>query len=188
MGRPSKLTDKTRSEIQARLLAGEKAAGLAREYKVSRSLISNLFSKQVPKLKSIADQVVKAESAFRALPLSEQLTVVSLVDQLRSVSEHLAGAASFGAMTAHKLSAMAHTQSDKLDDYDGARDLETLQGIAVLTKMANSSSEIGLNLLRANKEAVDTLNQRAAEGETPPTLSELYRRMGTDKKDAESPL
>lgn len=66
-------------------------------------------------------------------------------------------------MTSHRLSGIAHGQVEKIDDADPITEesLETLKGIAVLTKMANSSSEIGLNLLRANKEAVDGLNRDA---------------------------
>lgn len=40
-----------------------------------------------------------------------------------------------------------------------AESMETLKGIAVLTRMANESSEIGINLLRANKEKIDELNR-----------------------------
>ena len=48
----------------------------------------------------------------------------------------------------------------KIDDAEpiGAESLETLKGIAALTKMANASSEIGLNLLRANKENINAMN------------------------------
>ena len=35
-----------------------------------------------------------------------------------------------------------------------------LKAIAVLTRMANDAAEIPLNLLKANKEVVDTINKR----------------------------
>ena len=65
---------------------------------------------------------------------------------------HLAGAAKFGAATAHRLSGLAHGQVDKIDDANPMESQEVLQGISALTKMANDSSTIGMNLLNANKD------------------------------------
>lgn len=64
-------------------------------------------------------------------------------------------------MTAHRLSGIAHSKIDQIDDATPLDEssLESLKGIAALTRMANASSEIGLNLLRANKEAIDNLNK-----------------------------
>ena len=47
MARPSKLTDKQWEEIKSRMLHGEKAADLSREYKVSKASISERVSERL---------------------------------------------------------------------------------------------------------------------------------------------
>lgn len=53
---------------------------------------------------------------------------------------------------------------------------EVLQSIAVLTKMANSSAEIGIGLLTANKEMIRDA-QRAGGKSTADALLELADRL-----------
>ncbi|MFM0566956.1 hypothetical protein PQQ88_01235 [Paraburkholderia caledonica] len=96
-----------------------------------------------------------------ALPISRQQIVSDLAQKLMNISGHLASAAEYGAATAHRLSGIAHMKIAEIDDakpLDQAG-IETLKGIAVLTKMANESSEIAVNLLTANKETVKELNK-----------------------------
>jgi hypothetical protein len=177
MGRPSKLTDAQWDEIRKRLLAGEKAADLSREYGVSKTRISERVSKRVENIKTVANQIVATEVSLRALPVSEQNDALSLADDLKSISKHLAGAGRYGAATAHRLSGIAHMKVAEIDDAAPLTEdsLSALKGIAVLTKMANESSEIGLNLLRANKEAVDRLNEPESDRET--LLREIAERL-----------
>lgn len=160
MGRPSKLTEKQWAEIERRNIGGESIRSLAKEFKVSPALVSARVSERAPKLKELAKTISCVESAYDKLTVSEQVSVRSLADTLKSISYHLGGAAKFGAMTAHRLSSIAHTQTDLIDDVNPMESHEALQGIAGLTKMANSASEIALNLLRANKETVDSLNSK----------------------------
>lgn len=166
MGRHSKLTEAQWAQVGRRLLAGEGARALGREFGVSDAAIRQRFSTQHNAVKTVANQLVAAEVAFKALPIASQIDAHNLVDQLRSISVHLAGAANFGAATAHRLSGIAHGKVALIDDAApvSAESMETLKGIAVLTRMANESSEIGINLLRANKEKVDELN-RGVEAE-----------------------
>jgi hypothetical protein len=154
MGRKSKLGEAQWEEIGRRLAKGESTSALAKEYGVSKTAVSVRFSKRTETIKSVANQLVAAETAFESLGISEQITVRSLADELKAISSHLAGAARFGAMTAHRLSGIAHDQVQKVDDAEPEKSMEALQRIGVLTKMANASSEIGLNLLRANKDVV----------------------------------
>ena len=161
MARPSKLTEKQWAEIGKRLLGGEKPAALAKEFKIDRAALTRRFSQQVKTVNHVAKQIVTAEASLYALPVAQQLEAISLANKLRSISTHLASAAEYGSMTAHRLSGIAHGQVEKIDDADPLceQSLESLKGIAALTKMANASSEIGLNLLRANKEAIDSINR-----------------------------
>jgi hypothetical protein len=175
MGRPSKLTDKQWDQIKKRLLAGEKASVLAKEFGVSRATVSERCSRTVGNIKTVAHQVVAADFAFRSLDVSEQLSAISLIDELKSISSHLAGAGKYGAATAHRLSGIAHAKAQEIDDaapLDGAS-MDALKGIAGLTRLANEASEIGMNLLKANKEAVDGAN-KALNAPAPSGLSHFY--------------
>ena len=160
MGRKSSLTDKQWVEIGKRLLAGkESARALAREFGTSEASVRRKFPAQRKDVKDVANQLVAADAAFRNLPITSQIDALNLVDELKSISTHLASAGKFGAMTAHRLSGIAHGQVEKVDDAEPEKSMEALSRIGVLTKMANSSAEIGMNLLRANKEAIDDLNK-----------------------------
>jgi hypothetical protein len=99
------------------------------------------------------------------LPIGRQRVVIDLAQQLTDISLHLASAAKYGAATAHRLAGIANAQAVMIDDADplAPESLVALKGIAALTKMSNDASEIGINLLRANKDTVDDLNKRAQE-------------------------
>lgn len=165
MGRRSPLTDKQWKQIETRLLDGEAGCALAKEFGVSYNAIKKRYSSDVNQTKEVAKQILATEQAFKALPAGSQINAVNLANKLRSISEHLAGAAEYGAMTAHRLSSLANTEVQKIDDVDPLSSLEAVKGVAVLTKLANDSAEIGLNLLKANKETVDNLNKDAEKPE-----------------------
>lgn len=166
MARPSKLTDAQWEKIGKRLLAGEKTADLSREYGVSSAAISQRFSKRTETIKAVANQLVATEQAFGKLNVSEQFAARSLADDLKAISEHLAGAARFGASTAHRLAGIANAKASEIDDakpVDDEDSVKALKGISILTKMANDAAEIPLGLLKANKEKVDELNKGDAQ-------------------------
>lgn len=175
MGRPSKLTEKQKADIERRLAAGERPIELAREYGVNRSAISRSFSQQTKAVKDVANQIVAAEIALKALPISQQINATNLADQLRSISGHLAGAANYGAATAHRLAGIAHGKVVEIDDAAPLNEesMESLKVVAVLTRTANEASEIAVSLLRANKEAVDTLN-KGGDKPVPSSMAHFY--------------
>lgn len=88
-----------------------------------------------------------------ALPRIQQYRAESLADKLVSMSQSLADAGQLGAKTAHRLQALANNEVNKVDDADPLESMEALKGVAALTKLANDSSSIALNLLAANKDA-----------------------------------
>lgn len=156
MGRKSKLTEQQWHEIERRMLEGEKTRALAREFGVSESTIRERKSAQVAEIQKAAETIVAGEQALANLPISAQISAQNLAARLRSISNHLAGAAEYGAATAHRLSGIAHAKVQEIDDAKplDAESFEALRGVSVLTKMANESSVIGINLLSANKEMV----------------------------------
>jgi hypothetical protein len=170
MGRRSSLTEKQWAEIEKRLLEGEAGRVLAREFGISEAAIRKRFGSHVKKVKDVANQIVATDRAFKALPIGAQISARTLADRLISISEHLAGAAEYGAATAHRLSGIANAQVSKIDDANplNAESIESLKGISALTKLANESSTIAVNLLAANKETVRDLNK--PETSDPATL------------------
>jgi hypothetical protein len=180
MARPSKLTDKQWEEIERRHIKGESIRSLAREFKVSESTIRDRISAQCAEIKAVANQIITAEERFSALPVSAQVSARSLVDDLKAISGHLASAAKFGSMTAHRLSVIAHAQTDLIDEAASfGENAAALQSVMAMTKGANEAATIGINLLRANKETVDGLNNQAA-ARAPSGLSHFYGDTDTE--------
>lgn len=173
MARQSRLSAEQWDDILKRSLEGEPIRRLACEYKIAESAIRKKIGTQRAQIKDVANQLVSAEKAFNKLPIRAQIRARSLADRLKQISEHLASAAEYGASTSHRLSALANSQLEKIDDVNPIADVELIKGISALTKMANEASEIPLNLLKANKEAVEESN-RVAELSAPAGLTHFY--------------
>ena len=171
MARRSKLTDKQWLDVERRALVdGERVSALAREFGIDEAAIRRRINPKKSESKSLMDlakEKIAADAKVRdiserisELPMARQQIVSDLARKFSNISDHLASAAEYGAMDAHRLAGIAHGLVEKIDDADPLKSesLETLKGIAVLTKMASASSEIGLNLLSANKEAIKAMN------------------------------
>ena len=161
MGRPSNLSDNQWEALMARLLKGEKAAALAREYGVSKSSISQRVSKRIETVKSVASQVVAADNALKELPIPDQVAALTLIDDLKAISTHMASAGKFAAASAHRLSGIAHGQVLLIDDAQPEMSLPAMQRFSALTKLANEASNIPIGLLAANKDLVKVAQKDA---------------------------
>jgi hypothetical protein len=102
---------------------------------------------------------------------------VSLAERLRNISASLASAAELGSATAHRLHALANSEVAKVDDAEPMASLDSLRNVGVLTKLANESSHIALNLLASNKER---MAQQDEAGED--TAAILMRARGRSGK------
>ena len=161
MGRPSKLTNKQKSEIQRRRINGEGVRDLAKVFKVSPATISVLVTKRTKTIKALAKQLVTVESKLEELSVSEQIIVRNLADQLRGISDGLATAGNQNAQTSAHLAKVAYGKARMLTDDCDEADLKV---VAVLVESSNRASMIGVNLLNATKD-------QAIAGE--PTLEQL---------------
>lgn len=187
MGRKSALTPDQWLEVERRhIVDGESVNSLAKAFGVDESAIRRKINPNkseakdsAPALRKLAIEKAATEKKTRdisdrmsELPFAKQQIVSDLSKKLVNISNHLAGAAEFGAATAHRLSGIAHGKVQEIDDAAPltAESLESLKGIAVLTRMANDSAEIGINLIRANKEAIDDLNKH---DEDPPEPKQI---------------
>lgn len=158
MARPSKLSPAQWAEVERRAAEGESLTALAREFKVSISTISGRVSVVSESVRKVAQKVAVAHSALAELPPAQQYRALNLADKLRNISASLASAAELGAATAHRLQALANTEVAKVDDAQPMQSLENLRNVGVLAKLANDSAAIALNLVAANKDQVQRIN------------------------------
>lgn len=208
MGRKSSLTPEQWVEIERRhLIDGESINALAAEFGINESSVRRRIkpnkaeAQNSPKpLQVLASEKVEADKAVRRiaeqiaeLPIARQQIVSNLAQKLTNISGHLASAAEYGAATAHRLQGIAHSKVAEIDDAQPLTEesIESLKGIAVLTRMANSSSEIAINLLRANKETVDDLNRQDLHPEATkrirevkPGMAWVYEALGSDEEES----
>jgi hypothetical protein len=177
MGRPSKLTGEQWAQVEQRLMEGESRRALAREFGVSEASIrARLPNAQFEQVKAVANQMVATERALQALPIPAQISAHNLAAKLRAISENLASAAHYGAATAHRLTALANSEVAKVDDAQplSGESMEAMRGVAALTKLANESATIGLNLLAANKDTLKEAEAQARQRSIPDSLDAFY--------------
>jgi hypothetical protein len=82
---------------------------------------------------------------------------------LSSITEHLALAAVHGAATAQRLSGIASAQADQMDAVPPEQAVDALKRIAALTAAANNAAEMGVILLKAYKDVMDSMNKPEAD-------------------------
>lgn len=169
MGRKSKLTEDQWAELFRRIMDGESRRALGDEYGISEASIRQREAKtgKTKEVQKVARMIVETDAALKSLPIDAQINAQNLASKLRSISESLASAADLGAKTSHRLQALANSEVEKVDDADplAEESIAALKGVGVLTKLANDSASIALNLLAANKETVREINLPKPEDE-----------------------
>jgi hypothetical protein len=181
MGRKSKLTDDQWRIVHDRLMSGEALRKIGDDFGISPSAIHKRFgngegiSLQSERVHLAANKIADAQRALEALPPAQRPVAMSLADKLKSISDSLASAAELGAKTAHRLQALSNFEVAKVDDADPMASLDSLRNVGVLTKLANDSAAIALNLVAANKETVVRLNS-----ETPKPAAIPAARLSTE--------
>lgn len=148
MARKSKLTEQQWNEILDRNLAGESIRSLAKEYGISAMAVQKKISLQAEKVKTVANQVVTTEKAVFDLPISLQSKVYTLAERIRAINYHLAGAAEYGAATAHRMSQIANTLTEQIDETDPESNLDKIRTVAALSDTANRASSIAVSLAK----------------------------------------
>jgi hypothetical protein len=87
------------------------------------------------------------------LNFSENQTAAQhLSAALPVVSDHVAQAALSGAATAQSLAALAQVQAERIDDSAPEQLIDAVKRVQMLTVAANHAAELGMNLMKANKE------------------------------------
>lgn len=166
MARPPALSSEQIAQARLRRAAGEGVRALATEYGVSPSVMHRAVGEQTERIRNVAIQIADSRAALAELPLAHQQTALSLAEKLRNISMSLAAAGELGAKTAHRLQHLANAEVVRVDDADPMASIENLRNVGVLTKLANDSASIAINLLAANRPTVERINseQPAAPG------------------------
>lgn len=177
MGRKSKLSPDQWAEVGRRLIDGESQRSLAKEYGISGTALRLHLAalEKTPTVQKVAAMLVETEAALKSLPVSAQITAQNLAQRLRNISANLASAAEYGSATSHRLNALANSEVAKVDDAKPMDSLENLRNVGVLTKLANDSASIALNLLVANKATVEQMNNEKPPEEEPPLRPQISR-------------
>ena len=95
MGRPSKLTPEQWEALRKRLLAGETARVLGREFGISDTAIHKKFganqevSLQSLRVRNVAQKLAESSEALESLPISQRPVAIDLASKLRNISASL---------------------------------------------------------------------------------------------------
>jgi transposase-like protein len=182
MGRKSALTLEQWAAVQHRyIVGGESLNSLAKELGLNESsLRRKLGSKAVSSgetedLRELAGRKAKVDieakqisREIEALPIAKQMIVSDLARKLAAISNHVASSAEYMAATSHRLSGIANSLMDKVDDADPMKSSDVLQKAAALIRLSNDAAHIPLNLLKANQSTIDAMNEGAQEGNSRP--------------------
>lgn len=165
MGRKSKLTEEQWADLFRRVMNGESRRALGEEYGISEASIRQREAKsgKTQEVQQVARMIVATDAALKSLPIDAQINAQNLAAKLRSISASLADAADLGAKTAHRLSSLANSEVGKVDDADPLASVEALKGVSALTRLANDSASIALNLLAANKDTIKRMNDQGVD-------------------------
>ena len=166
MSRPSKLSESQWQEIGRRLVLGESARSLAREYGVSETAIRKRFGSHAKEILTTAKELSSVEQKVKKMEVGSQALVRTVTDYLNSIGTNLALAADRNTRTSARLAALAETQMTKVEEGD----MGALPGVSILTKCSNEAASIGVAFLGTNKPKGESNG---------PTLEQLL--MGTDQ-------
>lgn len=155
MGRPSKLTPAQWLELERRLMEGETASALGRDFGISEAAIRKRFgshesiSAKSTKVRATAQMLADAQDALEELPAGQRPIALDLATTFRNITRSVAKAAEMGADTGRMLHEHANTAVKALKK--GA-DVEQFRAVAAMTRTGNEALVPALALLNANKD------------------------------------
>lgn len=144
-------------EVHKFVPSGEKSIReIARKYGVSEGSIRNKFAHNLSKAKDLALQKKQVDDEFNSLPPIAHNYALRILSDLQAASESFASATKSSGVITQKLYEFAEKETEKLDPGKSADENKvTLGSINTLTKIANSASYVGLNLLSSNKDRLN---------------------------------
>jgi len=155
MGRPSKLSDKQWDEVIRRHLAGESINKLSAEFQVSRAAMSEKISARVAAVKDVANQMVSSERAFKAIPVSDRVHVISVRDRLSVLEDIYLQTADIAARNSMHMHNLASEQKQFIDDanpFKDERSKDAVRAFRAMTQAGNDAMVIPSTLLKASQD------------------------------------
>jgi len=156
MGRPSKLTTEQWEELGNRLLGGETAYSLSKEYGVSNASISERFSERNRNIRTIAESVIETNRVVASLPKQEQAAVNRLITETEAIGANAVSAVLSASEAAKLLNAGALAQLRGIiltrpltDD-----DREAMKDAAGMLKMGNEAMAPVNSMMNLTKDRV----------------------------------
>jgi hypothetical protein len=186
MARKSPLTDKQWSDIERRLLNGESANSLAKEFGISEGAIRKRFGAKVRTIKEVGKQLVDAELALENLDIGTKVRTRKYADELKAMLGSLTTAGALSAKTSSKLALIAHAQAELIDPRKTIEEnKEAIRSVMAFQAGANNAAQIGLGLMKTNQDFMDAeIGKEAAEatevaqlGKDPIEAAATYQRM-----------
>lgn len=192
-GPAPKLSPSQVIEAQRMMLEGKGLRETARHFKVGHSsLLRAGVTENVEMIKSLARELHTLDQKVKSLPLPLQISARSLAEELNAISTHLAGAAKYGAISAHRMNMLANEHLELLNPHAGTPEERSannanINTVGILTEAANKSAHIGLNLLSANKKMIEEAasTREVTPGEIPndpQAAAHAYKRIMSGKK------
>lgn len=157
MGRPRKLSEEHLQRLVERHIAGESIRKLAAEVKMAESSLRALISAQSAQIKSVANQMVSAERAFRELPLSAQITTKTIASRLMRMMDNMAAGAELASGSYMKLMMAHNAQAAKIDEAEpmtAEGSAAAMMAMAALGKLANQVGELPMRFVAAMKDGI----------------------------------
>ena len=178
MARPSKLSERQKAEIGRRLAKGESQHALAKAFHVAQSTIRANVSVHPAEIQDIASRLAGAERDLDALPVSVQISVRSLADELKQTSIHLGKAAERGAYAASRWATHSARIADELSPEAGREEtMDAARASGIVAAAGNQNASVALGLLQANKASAPD-DKRPIEPElTDEELEKEIKRM-----------
>ncbi len=155
-GRPEKLKPSQVEEIKRRVAGGETLRSLAKEFGVSHSVISAKCSVKAERLRTIARAKLEVDRVFDHLPVSDQGTVINLMDQMKSISAGLMRVADLNGKTATLIAEKGHRKAQKLGNDPS---IDDLREIAAYADTGNKLTSLGVSLVQVTKDQMEPLSK-----------------------------
>jgi len=147
-GRPSKLDDRQWAEAARKLAAGESYAKVAKDMKVAKSTLVGRFSDRMETIKDVAERLATAESDFDRMPITDRISVRTLADHLKGLTNQLVETARIQGETARIMAKHGLRAAQEIQPGSTAEDMRT---VAACTELANKAGQMGMGLLTAGK-------------------------------------
>lgn len=164
----AKLNRQQWADIERRLLEGESGLSLSKEYGISEGTIRYKFPKKREDMEKAVNATVEARLAVAKLPPSLRLQVEPLADVRMRIIDMQSRSALLAAQTAYKMTQIANTQAEKIDEHKP--DLELARVVHGFIETANKAAYQPVELIKASKAQADVIE---AEEVKQPTVINL---------------